>query len=356
MHSSARSIAFFLGSLATCGGTLTAAAQEPVNPASCREIQAEAERLECYDAAFGKPPEAFLDTPPPVPPAAAVTDKSEAPRSSLISDRWQLDSELKQGSFKLAPYKPVYIMPVFQASSANVLPATPNPDNSVDGPLNLQDTETKFQISLKAKIWENVLGDYSDLWFGYTQSSRWQVYNTEESRPFRETNYEPELMMAFRTNYNVFGWTGRLITVGANHQSNGRERPLSRSWNRFMASVAFERDDWTVSLRPWWRMSEDAEDDDNRDIQDFMGRGEVMITRTTARQEFSAMFRHSFKDGARSHGAVQFDWAFPIHGNLKGYLQVFNGYGESLIDYNKSGTYVGLGLSLIEWYSPGAPK
>ncbi|MDR6184794.1 outer membrane phospholipase A [Acinetobacter baylyi] len=62
------------------------------------------------------------------------------------------------------------------------------------------------------------------------------------------------------------------------------------------------------------------------------------------------MLRHSLKDGDKSHGAVQFDWAFPISGKLRGNFQLFNGYGESLIDYNHRATYVGLGVSLMNWY------
>ena len=93
---------------------------------------------------------------------------------------------------------------------------------------DLQDIEAKFQLSFKTKFAENVFGDNGDVWMGYTQSSRWQVYNGENSRPFRETNYEPEVMLVFRNNYRIGGWNGRLAGIGINHQSNGRSDPLSR--------------------------------------------------------------------------------------------------------------------------------
>jgi len=348
-----------------------AVAQEPPDSAGaaakpCRSIKDDAERLQCYDLAFGRVGEDLLPEnavaapgieqrtgtkdvadagPQPSPGAAPLTPES------LLDERWQLDPESKQGAFHLKPYKPVYIHAAFYSSSTNDRPTSPNVNNTVVDALNLDHTETKFQISLKSKLWQNVIGDYSDLWFGYTQSSRWQIFNTQDSRPFRETDYEPELMLAFRTSYSIFGWQGKLASIGINHQSNGRTVPLSRSWNRFMGSVALERDGWTVMVRPWQRMHEDRKDDDNPDIEDFMGRGDLLVTKNWGGHELSGMVRHSLRSGDRSHSAFELDYAFPIRNNLKGYFQFFNGYGESLIDYNRSASYIGLGVSLVDWYA-----
>ena len=176
------------------------------------------------------------------------------------------------------------------------------------------------------------------------------MFNGEESRPFRETNYEPELMLMFRNRYHVGGWSGRMAGIGINHQSNGQGDPHSRSWNRIIGVIGLDRDNWALVLRPWWRVPEGSREDNNPDIEDYIGRGDAMLVYRHGNHELAAIGRHSLRGGERSHGSLQLDWGFPLDGPLRGHVQVFSGYGESLIDYNHRSTYVGLGISLTEWF------
>ena len=333
---------------------------DPMDIRGCTAIESDAQRLACYDRATGRsqlPAAQKRDNPADMQMFARDTShpgRDETPVAaplSLLDSRWELSPESKLGTFNIRGYKPVYVLPVFATSDQNDRPTSPNPDNTAPTSQALQNVEAKFQLSLKTKVAQDLFGDAGgDVWVGYTQSSRWQVYNSKLSRPFRETNYEPEAMLVFDTHYNVFGWQGRLLGIGVDHQSNGRSNPLSRSWNRVIADVGFERPGWTVMIRPWWRIPESRVDDNNPDISDYMGRAEAQIVHEWHGQEFGLLLRHSLRGGSRSHGAGQFTWSFPMAGNLRGYMELFKGYGESMIDYNHNATYLGVGISLLDWY------
>ena len=359
---------------AAAGGAMSQEASPA--PEACVAIELAVDRLACYDramqrqvptaqeadeaAARARAEASALDERP----ARAGDTSSDvfphdddprralanAGRGSLLDSRWELARDSKLGTFNMRAYKPVYLLPAFWSSSPNTRPTSSadGQELQMDG---VDDVETKFQISFKTKAVENLFGDNGDIWMGYTQSSRWQVYNSDNSRPFRETNYEPEVLLVFRNSYSIGGWKGRMAAVGINHQSNGRDNPLSRSWNRLVFNIGMDRDGWALNLRPWIRVPERNASDDNPDIDDYMGRGDATLVRVWPNgHQVSLMLRHSLRAGDQSHGAVQFDWAFPLHDTFRGHLQVFDGYGESMVDYNHRATYIGLGISLMEWY------
>ena len=315
----------------------------------CSAIPADAERLACYDRVSGRAqPEATLvpQTEPRLEHSSAVEQAVPEPKLlSALSRHWELDDEAKQGAFLFRPHHPNYFLPIKYSDSPN---NTPFQDTFTQPDLGLDPLETELQLSFKIKGMEGVFGhDNIDLWLGYTITSFWQAYNSTISSPFRETNYEPEAMLVFRTHYELAGFRGRFINLGMAHQSNGRSENLSRSWNRIYAQFGFERDNLALLIRPWIRVPESKENDDNPDIEDYLGHGDLLAVYRKGRNAYSLLLRNNFKS-SDNRGALKLNWSFPLYGRLKGYVQYFNGYGESLIDYNYKQQSIGFGVSLAE--------
>jgi len=210
-------------------------------------------------------------------------------------------------------------------------------------------TEAVFQISVK----KQVMG--TGLYVAYTQKSFWQAYNTDESCPFRETNYNPEMFYRFEPGNALFqsmGSDNLGMDIGFEHESNGRSMPESRSWNRAYLTPYYANDNLLVALKLWYitEESKDVPEDgqsgsNNPDIADYMGYGEFSVTyQTYGEQLFDLMARCN---PATGKGAASLTWSIPVtDGGVFFMVQGFHGYGDSLIDYNRSISRVGAGFML----------
>lgn len=274
--------------------------------------------------------------------------QNSTPKGTM-SERWELDSIHKRGTFLISPYKPIFVLPVHWSSKPNEQPfsGNENPDYVAEPGVNYNNIETKFQLSFKTKVLENALWGKADLWIAYTQKSHWQLYNASLSRPFREINYEPEVILNFPVNFKVLGVNARMFGVAFNHQSNGKSLPFSRSWNRIILHAGFDSGNWSFYLRPWLKLR--AEKDENPDINKYIGKAELNVIYTLKGNVFSFIGSHNLQFDQTLRGMGTFSWSYPIKGNFKGYLQVTHGFGETLIDYNNLQTTVGVGISLVEW-------
>ena len=326
-------------------GLSTGAAAAQDSGTACAAIDDDAARLACYDRLHrGRNQSAALQAPT----ATAAPAHQPVPRATgSLEAAW---STARVEPFSLQPHRAIYLLPVSATDAVNRRPSSPAPNHTVGVDLPNRAEEVKFQLSAKTLLWGGLFGERGDLWLAYTQSSRWQLYQGEISRPFRETNYEPELTFNVLTGWNVLGWTGRIAGLSLNHQSNGRALPLSRSWNRLIGHVGFENGDWSVVMRHWVRLRESAAEDDNPDILNYVGRAELTVRHARGQSgALSLRLRHSLRGGAESRGSAEFEWAFPLSGRLQGYVQASSGYGESLVDYNFRQNRIGIGFSLAGW-------
>ncbi|EIX0241984.1 phospholipase A [Campylobacter coli] len=195
-------------------------------------------------------------------------------------------------------------------------------------------TEMKFQLSIKKRLFEDLLGLGEKYYVGYTQTSWWQNY--KHSSPFRETNYQPEFFVDIPLHFEDYKFLNNL-RVGILHESNGKgdENLESRSWNRIYASSVFLYQRFLFVPRIWYRIPENSKDDDNPEITHYMGNFDINIGYLGNDYFINLMLRNNL-DFHDNKGAVQVDIGYDIFDNgIYWYLQYFNGYGESLIDYNK---------------------
>ncbi len=316
--------------------------------AECLGIAENRERLACYDRLSGR----TAGAPPGIDASSATVHSGRATDPvtgagaatappSLIDAAWGFNPDSER--YILALYRPNNIQFVSYTDRVNDHPFSPLYSAAGIEDENLDSIEAYFQISFKSRLWTTDDRQYG-LWVAYTQQSYWQSYNEDLSRPFRETNYMPEILMSYRPDISFGGFHWRLFNLGFAHQSNGRADPISRSWDRIIAEFGIENGNFALLVRPWYRVEENEEQDDNPDITDYMGHGDITAIYKWNQHSFSLMVRGNID---KEKGAAQLSWTTPrLLGPLRGYIQGFTGYGESMIDYNWSQNVIGVGVTV----------
>jgi phospholipase A1 len=172
--------------------------------------------------------------------------------------------------------------------------------------------------------------------------------------PFRTTDHEPEIFYVYPTDAQLpFGWRWRYSGVGLVHQSNGQSEPLSRSWNRWYLMTGAE-------LGNRWQVNARLEAHPRR-----LGRrqpGHPELHRPGRSQAGLERQRPELPGRDRARLAGQGQGVRPRRmaatlgegwnggkSNLRLHVQLFSGYGDSLIDYNYKRTVFSVGLSLLDF-------
>ncbi|MGQ4277408.1 phospholipase A [Pseudidiomarina sp. E22-M8] len=270
----------------------------------------------------------------------------------LVGRFWELEQKHKRGVFQLRTYRPNFLLPIHHSSNINTQPQSPTrgPSEPLE---SYKPNEVKLQISLRTKLFEDLLLPNADLWVSYSQVSLWQAWNSDDSSPFRSTNYNPEV-------FYILPWTDefdfipgeariRFAKVGFAHESNGQTKPDSRSWNYFHFGGAIEWGDvvWETTWKQ--RVNEVGDEDDNPDLVRFRGNFENKISWRNQSSTYS--LTRKTREFSWDRGSWQLDFTHPVNSNkpdgLRFYIQFFSGYGETLIDYNHRQNRIGIGFLLL---------
>ena len=372
---------------AVLGGTPAMAQTLPPSPDSawqrCIALTGdETARLSCFDqwAATQRPTvaSALANAPAPQPPPVAAVKTAPAPvvvtmeapaahdcrnpRFSELSRYWELEPGTDCGTFGIRGYKPISLSWI-GSDSVNTLPSSPALNHTATEPVAYSTNEARIQLSVRTKIAQGLLTHLEtarrdSLWFGYTQQSNWQLFNGDISRPFRTTDHSPEITYIYPLDAELpGGWRLRYGGFTLVHQSNGQSEPLSRSWNRTILSAGMEKGkDFVIKGELWNRLPEGEGNDDNPDISDYVGRAEIAgLWSIDNKNTLGVAVRHSLR--ANTNGSVKVEWLRDLsdtgvaggRSGLRLHTQVFSGYGDSLMDYNRRRTVLSVGLSLIDW-------
>jgi phospholipase A1 len=108
-----------------------------------------------------------------------------------VQERLFFEKNVGSNPFAILPHRPNYLLPVSYSELNQTLYEPQLQGNDLDN------VEAKFQVSLKYVAAEDFVFEGVNLQFAFTATSWWQSYNSAISAPFRETNYEPELIFSY---------------------------------------------------------------------------------------------------------------------------------------------------------------
>lgn len=192
-------------------------------------------------------------------------------------------------------------------------------------------SDVKFQISIAQRLTKTTLPWNTFIFLMYTQKTFWNVF--EKSMPMRDLNFNPGI-----------GWTkpfwgkGRYLgkmTLLIEHESNGRDSIQSRSWNRISLSGSTIIDDWIMVHAKVWIPIIDGEN--NKDILNYCGIYQHGVVITTPDKKFGWGLTMVKRKGwnLNFNTIFEFNWRVHKQSNQYFFVQYYNGYGESLLDYNQ---------------------
>ena len=268
-------------------------------------------------------------------------DNTNESANSVVDENINEQKKLAKLPFAVALLPQTYLLPIYYtASPYQAIYKHQTPQGQV-----VDNAEFKYQFGLEMPLWSDLFHSGTSFYASYQQLSYWQFYAS--SQYFRETNYEPSL-------YWEINWPDNALwQLGIVHQSNGRGGELERSWNRAYVDFRYSGDNWLLSIKPWVLIFKDESSNiHNPDIDDFLGYGRVVFAYELFQQTFSVTLQN-FVESGFDRGSVELSWSFPLTSiglnKVRGFVQYFSGYGQSLIEYDHRTNSVGAGVILADW-------
>ncbi|MDL0080013.1 phospholipase A [Helicobacter zhangjianzhongii] len=264
---------------------------------------------------------------------------------------------------QLANNLPIYILPAYYSFSP--------PYSRNDIPV-----EMKFQVSFRVVFLEQLVCKYCNFDFAYTQTHWFQIYNAKDSKPMRDINFSPSFMFNYTKQLAFLGGYITTMRLGYIHLSNGERKDnlvvgeadirndglskddpgwlrRSKSIDRFIAQIDWQRGRFGLSLRAWVPVGKHLISDmgDNDNLTSYIGFGDMALSYEYKRHLFELYVNNIFNNYFSKEywdwkGRLELGYTYRLSKRVGIYFQVIHGFGDSLYEFNYSLTRAGSGLRL----------
>ncbi len=226
------------------------------------------------------------------------------------------------------------------------------------------DELVKVSFSMKYDPFHQI---HSGFFLAYSQIMFWNMFSY--SGPFEEIDFNPEVFYRFQSGYNPFGDVKiplfDFLQIGWEHKSNGQNEPESRGFDRVYGQLQLglgEKNHFALNAKYFYMI--DILDlpngflslRDNQDIQNYTSSWEFQaLAILDGVHIFFVPKKIVFSIGPGG-GANAFDFSLgwqqldvyflKVFGDFRPYVQIWNGYGQSMVDYNEPSLSAHVGLAL----------
>ncbi|MCC8132178.1 MAG: phospholipase A [Tannerellaceae bacterium] len=202
-------------------------------------------------------------------------------------------------------------------------------------------SDVKFQLSISQRLTKSRLPFDSYLFIQFTQKAFWNVF--QESMPMRDLNYNPGIGLGrlIISRDNKYIGKGYLMIE---HESNGRDSIWSRSWNRITFATAVVMNKNIEAQFKAWLPIIDGEN--NKDILKYNGVVQLAGNYRTDKRLFNIglILTKRAKWDFGFNTQIELSYRFNRRENQFLFLQYYNGYGESLLEYNQFQNKIRIGF------------
>jgi phospholipase A1 len=201
-------------------------------------------------------------------------------------------------------------------------------------------SDVKFQVSVSQRLTKSILPFHSYLFLMYSQKCMWNVF--ENSMPMRDLNFNPGIGIS-----RLVFLKGRLIgkeMILLEHESNGRDKLASRSWNKIsFIGCVFIDPTFMVHAKYWIPI---VDGQNNKDILRYSGIYQTGFQLTSHDNRWVLTTTLIKRKGWNLNFNTQIEMGYRLFKNDNQFLflQYYNGYGENLLDYNQFHSRLRIGL------------